>query len=96
MSACNECPNRANGKHGGPCSKCGVPLCPSHALFYTDESNRAISSSARPECEVCFGARDGGVLGYRNLLSSGDYHHRIRARSMFTVVMTEAGSRVIV
>lgn len=94
MSTCNECPNRANGKHGGPCSKCGTPLCPTHAYFYTDESNGAITARSRPECPICYGMRDGGVLGYRNLLLSGDYQHRVTARARFTVVMTEHGSRV--
>ena len=95
MTACTECPAEANGKHGGPCSKCGNPLCPKHAFFYVDESNAAISSSARPECEICYGMRDGGVLGYRNLLLSGDHQHRVTARARFTVVLTERGSRVI-
>lgn len=37
------------------CSTCQKNLCPSHAHFYVDGNNRAISASARPNCATCAG-----------------------------------------
>lgn len=56
---CRDCPERANQKYGGPCSKCGAPLCPKHAHFYVDEANIAISRSALPRCREHAEARRG-------------------------------------
>ena len=48
---CAVCSEKANQqKYGGPCHVCGMPLCPKHAHFYADESNAAITASARPTC----------------------------------------------
>lgn len=33
--------------------KCGATMCPRHAHYYVDESNRAITASALPQCPVC-------------------------------------------
>jgi len=52
MSTCVVCGEKANQpKYGGPCSVCGVATCPKHTYFYADESNAAITASARPRCK---------------------------------------------
>ena len=53
MSVCHECDAQvtaADRKYAGPCATCGKVTCPAHTYFYTDESNGAISLSARPMC----------------------------------------------
>lgn len=48
---CRDCLEKAGGTYGGLCVVCGAPLCPKHAHFYVDESNIAITNSARPHCK---------------------------------------------
>ena len=53
MTACVECGTRvraADRKYSGPCAICGAATCPRHTYFYADESNAAVTASARPMC----------------------------------------------
>lgn len=49
---CGASVKAADRKYTGPCAECGAATCPAHTWFYTDESNIAISRSARPKCEA--------------------------------------------
>ncbi|MGN7977402.1 hypothetical protein ACTJJ4_07490 [Microbacterium sp. 22195] len=58
MSACEVC-SATTFKSREPfaltCHTCGKELCSAHAHYYVDESNVAITQSARPTCATCNG-----------------------------------------
>lgn len=79
------------------CADCGVILCGRHTYLWMDESNRAISANARPQCALDYDVDDNrnrGEVGPHNLLLSGDYPHRVAARARFRVELTGNGSKV--
>jgi len=91
---CVECSSRATQvKYAGPCASCGAETCPRHSYFYADESNAAITASARPMCLI-HRDRDPGTLSADNLLISGDFEYRLTARTRFMVTLTPRGSRL--
>ena len=94
-SSCFECGKAAHDRY--KCAKCGAVICPRHTYYYADESNAAITKSARPKCWVHFEwrASERGVLDRDNLLLSGDFADRDFSRSLFEIVLTPHGSRVI-
>ena len=99
MATCSECDARvyASGDNKKYACGCGAILCGKHAMFYVDESNSAISASARAHCPQCWAVADvqRGVVGIYNLLISGDYQYRQTARARLGVVLTSEGSRVV-
>ncbi len=97
-SSCFECGKAAHDRY--KCAKCGVVICPRHTYYYAAEANWAITKNAPPMCWVHFdwdtwAPRYRGVLSYDNLLSSGDFADRDFSRSLFEIVLTPHGSRVI-
>lgn len=54
---CGEPTAARDRKYAGPCAVCGADTCPKHTYFHTDESNVAITNSARPMCETHKGER---------------------------------------
>lgn len=58
MSSCTVCGVRTfKGRepYALACHKCDKALCSAHAYYYVDESNIAITNSARPTCAICNG-----------------------------------------
>lgn len=43
---CVDCDAEAHTR----CAQCQCTLCPSHAHYYVDGQNRAITKAARPKC----------------------------------------------
>lgn len=58
MNACEVCGRKllkTKDPKGVECRTCRKALCPTHAHYYVDESNRAITESAQPTCATCAG-----------------------------------------
>ena len=50
---CAVCGQKANQrKYGGPCTVCGMPLCPKHTYFYADESDPAIGLTRNQQLKI--------------------------------------------
>lgn len=49
MTSCLTCGAKATLT----CHTCQSPICGNHSRYYVDESNEAITKSARPQCDRC-------------------------------------------